>query len=101
MREERDLAAFARLLGDPARARMLMALMSGMALTATELALEAGVATSTASSHLAKLAKARILHVEKQGRHRYFRLYDADIAEMLEQLMTVAVERVQRRRIGP
>ena len=102
MPAEVDLAALGALIGDPARARMLTALMSGMALTATELALEAGVAASTASAHLAKLSDAQIVAVEKQGRHRYFRLFDADIASMLEELHAVATRNAPlRARIGP
>ena len=96
-----DLAGLAALIGDPARARMLTAVMSGTALTATELALEAGVAASTASAHLARLTEGQILAIEKQGRHRYFRLYDAEIAEMLEELMGIASRRGPRRRTGP
>jgi DNA-binding transcriptional ArsR family regulator len=96
-----DLAGLAALIGDPARARMLTAVMSGNALTATELALEAGVAASTASTHLAKLTASRILAIEKQGRHRYFRLFDAEVAEMLEGLMEIASRRGPRRRTGP
>ncbi len=96
-----DLAGLAALIGDPARARMLTAVMSGTALTATELALEAGVAASTASAHLARLTEGQILAIEKQGRHRYFRLYDAEIAEMLEELMGIASRHGPRRRTGP
>jgi DNA-binding transcriptional ArsR family regulator len=96
-----DLAGLAALIGDPARARMLTAVMSGKALTATELALEAGVAASTASTHLAKLTTGQILAIEKQGRHRYFRLFDAEVAEMLEGLMEIASRRGPRRRTGP
>jgi len=88
----------AALIGDPARSRMLTALMSGAALTATELALEADVAPSTASTHLAKLTGAHILAIEKQGRHRYFRLANEEIAEVLESLMSIATSRV---RVGP
>ncbi len=101
MHDAVDLAGFGALIGDPARARMLTAVMSGKALTATELALEAGVAASTASSHLAKLTEGRIMAIEKQGRHRYFRLFDAEIAEMLEELMGMAGRRGPRRRTGP
>jgi len=101
MRDEVDLAGMAALIGDPARARMLTAVMSGTALTATELALEAGIAASTASAHLAKLAAAQILAIEKQGRHRYFRLFDAEIASMLEGLMGIASRRGPRQRVGP
>jgi DNA-binding transcriptional ArsR family regulator len=96
-----DLAALGALIGDPARARMLTAVMGGKALTATELALEAGVAASTASAHLTKLTDAGILSIEKQGRHRYFRLFDAEIASMLEQLMGIAARRGTARRTGP
>ncbi len=95
------MAAIAALIGDPARARMLESLMSGVALTATELALEANIAPSTASSHLAKLVERRILRVHQQGRHRYYRLDGAEIAEMLESLMGVAATRAPRRRTGP
>jgi DNA-binding transcriptional ArsR family regulator len=98
---EIDLAGLAALIGDPARARMLTAVMGGKALTATELASEAGVAASTASAHLAKLTEAQILAIEKQGRHRYFRLFDAEIAGMLEELMGIAARRDPRRRTGP
>jgi DNA-binding transcriptional ArsR family regulator len=100
-RDAPDLAGLAALIGDPARARMLTAVMSGTALTATELALEAGVAASTASAHLARLTEGQILAIEKQGRHRYFRLFDAEIAEMLEELMGIASRRGPRRRTGP
>ncbi len=96
-----DLAGLAALIGDPARARMLTAVMSGTALTATELALEAGVAASTASAHLARLTEGQILAIERQGRHRYFRLHDAEIAEMLEELMGIASRHGPRRRTGP
>lgn len=92
-----QIATLASLLADPARARMLTALMGGLALTATELALEADVAPSTASSHLAKLTGARLLSIEKQGRHRYFRLFDDEIASMLEGLMTIAARNTAPR----
>lgn len=98
---ETELAHVAALIGEPARARMLAALMSGTALTATELALEAGVSSSTASAHLARLAKARILVAEPRGRHRYYRLSDAEIAQALESLMIASAGRRTGRRPGP
>ncbi len=102
MKDGPDIAAIAALLGDPARANMLTALMDGRALTASELALEAGVAPSTASSHLAKLASAGLLATRQQGRHRYFRLSGADVAAVLEGLMGLAMRTGQRRvRTGP
>src|SRR5260370_755276 len=74
MKDGPNIAAIAALLGDPARANMLTALMHGQALTATELAQEAGVGLSTASGHLGKLKGAGLGDIRKQGRHRYFRL---------------------------
>jgi DNA-binding transcriptional ArsR family regulator len=85
-----DIARLAALVGDPARANMLTALMSGKALSAGELAAEAGVTLQTASSHLAKLQAGNLLAVEKQGRHRYYRLTGPDIAVMLESMMGLA-----------
>jgi DNA-binding transcriptional ArsR family regulator len=99
--EVADMAAIAALIGDPARARILESLMSGAALTATELALEANIAPSTASSHLAKFVERQILRVHQQGRHRYYRLDGEEIAEMLESLMSIAATRAPRRRTGP
>lgn len=85
-----DIALIAALVGDPARANMLTALMGGKALSAGELAAEAGVTLPTASSHLAKLQAGGLVAVEQQGRHRYFRLAGPDIAQMLESLMGLA-----------
>jgi len=85
-----SIVGIAALLGERARADILTALMAGPALTATELAAEAGVTKQTASAHLAKLLDARLVAVESQGRHRYFRLADRDVAELMEKLMGVA-----------
>jgi len=85
-----NIARIAALIGDPARAEMLTALMADRALTATELAGIAGVTKQTVSAHLAKLREARLVAVEAQGRHRYFRLADRDVARLLESLMGVA-----------
>jgi len=85
-----DMASIAALAGEPARATMLTALLDGRALTATELAIEAGVVPSTASSHLGKLLSAGLIAIEKQGRHRYYRLAGSEVADLLERLMGVA-----------
>lgn len=85
-----NIAAIAALIGAPARANMLTALMHGRALTATQLALEAGVMLSTASGHLAKLHAAGLVTMSKQGRHRYFGLSDPEIAGVIEGLMELA-----------
>ena len=97
-----DIARVASLVGDPARANMLTALMSGRALTASELAREAGVTPQTASSHLGKLTGGGLVALEKQGRHHYFRLAGADVASVLEGLMGLA-ERAGHTRVrtGP
>jgi DNA-binding transcriptional ArsR family regulator len=90
MKDGPVIAAVAALLGDPARANMLTALMDGRALTASELAGEAGVGLPTASGHLSKLEAGGLVTVEKQGRHRYFRLSGSDVAAVLEGLMGLA-----------
>jgi len=83
-------AETAALVGDPARANMLAALMDGRALTATELAGTAGIAPQTASGHLARLTAAGLLAMERQGRHRYHRLASPAVAYMLESIMSVS-----------
>jgi DNA-binding transcriptional ArsR family regulator len=96
------LAEVAGLIGDPARANMLSALMDGRALTAGELAWAAGVSAPTASGHLARLAEARLVAVERQGRHRYHRLATPEVARAVEALMAVASAGPRRHRpAGP
>ncbi|QNM98118.1 ArsR/SmtB family transcription factor [Chitinimonas koreensis] len=90
MRDGPNIARIAALIGEPARAEVLTALMADRALTATELAAVAGVTKQTASAHLAKLLDAGLVAVESQGRHRYFRLAGPDVAQLLESLMGVA-----------
>jgi DNA-binding transcriptional ArsR family regulator len=87
-----DMAAVAALVGDPARANMLAAMLDGRAHTAAELAQLAGVAAPTASGHLAKLSRAQLVSVVAQGRHRYYQLASAEIGRMLEGIMVVAGE---------
>lgn len=102
MKEGPDIARLGALIGDPARANMLTALMSGKALTATELATEAGITLQTTSSHLKKLQDGNLVVHTKQGRHRYFRLSDDSIGSLLESLMGVAIEKgYTRARTGP
>jgi DNA-binding transcriptional ArsR family regulator len=90
MKDGPNISRIAALLGDRARADALTALMTGSALTATELAAIAGVTKQTMSAHLSKLLDAALIEVEQQGRHRYFRLADEDVATLLESLMGVA-----------
>ena len=97
-----DIATIAALLGDPARANMLTALLAGQALTAGELAREAGVTAQTASSHLAKLEAGGLLTQRKQGRHRYYALSGEDVGGVLEALMGLAARTGHTRvRTGP
>ena len=87
-----SLAGTAALIGDPARAAMLVTLMDGRALTAGELAGAAGVTPSTASGHLRLMLEAGLLALERQGRHRYHRLANASVAGLIESLMSVTGE---------
>jgi DNA-binding transcriptional ArsR family regulator len=96
------LAEVAHLLGDVSRANILVALMDGRALTAGELGFEAGVNAATASGHLTKLLDGQLVMVEKQGRHRYYRLARPEIATAIEALMTVSMGGPARHRpTGP
>lgn len=86
-----NIAEIAALMGDPARACMLAALKDDHVLTATELAHIAGVAPNTASGHLAKLVAAKLIVMERSGRHRHYRLAGTRVAEVLELLEALAV----------
>jgi DNA-binding transcriptional ArsR family regulator len=102
MKEGPDISHVAALIGDPARANILTALMDGRALTASELAEEAGVGLSTASGHLSKLTDGQLISPRKQGRHKYFQLADAEVAAVLEALMGLAARGGAKRvRTGP
>ncbi len=102
MKEGPDIARIGTLIGDPARANMLTALMGGQALTATELAQAAGVTLQTASSHLSKLEDGGLVSQRKQGRHRYFALADTATGTLLEAIMGFAASRGHlRHRPGP
>ena len=102
MKDGPDIARIAALIGDPARANMLTALMGGRALTASELAQEAGVTAQTASSHLARLAEGGLIRQRRQGRHRYHQLASVQVAGLLESLMGLAAGVGHlRRRPGP
>ncbi len=93
----RDFVETAALLSDPGRARIVMALLGGVALPAGQLAMIAEVAPQTASSHLSKLVEGDLLAVEQQGRHRYYRLAGGEVADAIEALMAIA----PRSRVPP
>jgi len=90
MSADADVAQVAGLIGEPARAAVLMALIDGRALAASTLAQEAGVARSTISEHLGRLTDAGLVSVQASGRHRYYRLASGEVAEALETLARLA-----------
>jgi DNA-binding transcriptional ArsR family regulator len=92
------IAEIAALVGDPARASMASALLDGGALTASELAVAARITPQTASTHLAKLTEAGLLSAVRNGRHRYFRLASPTVADMIDGIVAVALERRPRYR---
>lgn len=98
MSETTDLSGIAALIGDPARANILAALLGGRALTASELAFFARVSPQTTSGHLAKLTDGKLLTMMRQGRHRYYRLATPLVGQMLEGIMAVATDGPPRHR---
>jgi DNA-binding transcriptional ArsR family regulator len=95
-----QLAEFGALLAEPARAAIVLALLDSRARPAGELATIAGVAAATASAHLKRLADSGLLSVVGQGRHRYYRLADEDVAHWIETLMLAAPRRIKERSIA-
>ncbi|MFF7165918.1 ArsR/SmtB family transcription factor [Streptomyces sp. NPDC008086] len=91
------LARLAALIADDTRAACLLALLDGRAWTAGELARHAGVAASTLSEHLGKLVAGGLLTEERQGRHRYVRLADARVAQLVEDLAAQVAPRADQR----
>ena len=92
------IAEIAALVGEPARATILSALIDGRAATASELALAARITPQTASTHLAKLTGAGLLSVARNGRHRHFRLATPAVVGMIEGIVAVALEKRPRYR---
>lgn len=101
MTEGPDIARTAALIGDPARAGMLAALMRGQALTVSELAAEAGIGLPTASAHLARLEGGGLIAPRRQGRHKYFALASEEVAALLEALMRFSGGTAPTRLPGP
>jgi DNA-binding transcriptional ArsR family regulator len=101
MKDAPDIARIAALIGDPARANMLVALMQGGALTVSELSAEAGVGLATTSSHVAQLQAGGLISARKSGRHKYLELASSDVAALVEQLMALSGAAPLRHRPGP
>jgi DNA-binding transcriptional ArsR family regulator len=93
-----DLSLTANLLGDPGRAAIVLSLMDGLALPAGKLASIANVAPQTASGHLARLIDGGLLSVERQGRHRYYRLSSPEVADAIEALLVLTARPKSRER---
>ncbi|RAT97422.1 helix-turn-helix transcriptional regulator [Brevibacillus sp. Leaf182] len=91
-----NIIEVASLIGEPSRVSILVSLMNGKALPASELARTAKVTPQTASAHLAKLVEGGLLVSESHGRHRYYRLASPDVAHALESLMTIAAPKPVR-----
>ena len=89
--DEAAIASVASLIADPARARILRSLIDGTMRPAGELAYAANISPQSASAHLAKLVGGGLLAQEPQGRHRYFRLSSAAVAEAVESLASLSV----------
>src|SRR6266550_9209587 len=87
-------------LSDPAREAMVSALADGKAMPAGELASVAGISPQSASAHLQKLVDAKVLSVWPQGRFRYYRIADDDVASLIESLVNLAAkaEQLDRKR---
>ena len=85
-----DIAPVAALLADQARAAMLMGLLDGLPRAAGELGKLAGVTAPTASAHLARLLDGGMVAVQRQGRHRYYRLASPEVATVIEVLAQVS-----------
>ena len=101
MRGEPDVASVAALIGDPSRAAMLAALADGRALPAGELAAAAGLSLSGASAQLARVTEGGLLTMEREGRHRYYRLAGPQVASALEGLALLAVRPRRPRARSP
>jgi DNA-binding transcriptional ArsR family regulator len=102
MHDVPSIASVGALIGQQARADMLLLLLDGRGRTATELAEAAGITRSTASSHLTQLVNGGLVQVNRQGRHRYFRLASPEIADILKTLLAVtATPGAPERQFGP
>ena len=88
--DERTIAEIGSALSQPARVRILYSLLDGRARTSTELAVIADVSPSTTSAHLKRLHRQQLIEGVAQGKHRYYRLYSADVADALEALNIIA-----------
>lgn len=85
-----DVSGVARVLTDPTRVRLLLALGEDRQLAAGELAALAGVSPSAASFHLARLVEAGFLKADQRGKHRYFQIANPAVPRAVEALAVLA-----------
>jgi DNA-binding transcriptional ArsR family regulator len=90
MDDQPAISRLAALLSDNARARIVWTLIDGTIRPAGELAYAANISAQSASAHLAKLVRGGLLHAEAHGRHRYFRIANAEVAGMVEDMASLA-----------
>ena len=89
MEVENRFSQIASLIGDKTRSVLLWSLLDGKAYTATELAIYANISRQSVSNHLSKLIEANLINVEKQGRHRYFRITNEQVAQVIESMASL------------
>jgi len=85
-----NLAQVAKALADQRRAELALTLIDGRAWTPTELATHHGWPRSSTTEHLNVLIGAGLIGETRQGKHRYVRLSDAEVAETIERLAALA-----------
>jgi DNA-binding transcriptional ArsR family regulator len=86
MEKVTHFSTIALLIGEPARATMLWKMLDGNKHTATELAIAADLSAQNASMHLAKLVKAGLLSVIKNGRLKYYQFANPNVAYVIESI---------------
>jgi DNA-binding transcriptional ArsR family regulator len=91
------IASVAELMGEPARAAILVALLDGRALPAGELALISGLSAQSASGHLSKLVDGGLLSVQSEGRHRYYKIASPEVGHALEALGAISTAPPSRK----
>lgn len=92
-----QIGKISRLIGDPIRMTILWSLLDGRAYTATELSIVTDTSAQNMSMHLSKLVQAKLIAVEKQGRHKYYRLYDQDVAYAVEAMTNLIPAKKQKQ----
>ncbi|MEO9870663.1 ArsR/SmtB family transcription factor [Ekhidna sp.] len=96
METSKDFAKITSLIAEPARATILWCLLDGRAYTATELALFANLSPQAGSNHLNKLREHGLISTEKQGRHKYYRISNSEVAYAIEAIAAIIPKRESR-----